>query len=256
VKKLAFNFRADPAAASPLYVQLSQKLAQAIRAGRYQVDEALPSERVLSETLQVSRVTARKAIDQLVEQGLVVRKRGSGNYIAPKLEQPLSRLTSFSEELHQRGFTPSSRWLSRKITLATPEEQLSLGLSTGSRVVRLERLRLADDVVMAYEMTVLPERVLPEPQQVEASLYACLAQLGRAPARALQHIRALNAEPQLADRLEIPKGQAVLFITRVGYLESGQPVELTHSYCRSDYYGFVAEMRRDSAASVHTASIS
>lgn len=244
MKKLPFDFRPDVRAASPLYVQLAQKLAQAIRDGRYLADEALPSERVLSDTLQLSRVTARKAIDQLVEQGLVVRKRGSGNYIAPKLEQPLSRLTSFSEELHQRGFKPSSRWLARAITAASPDEQLSLGLSTGSRVVRLERLRLADDVVMAYEMTVMPEHVLPDPQQVDASLYEYLERRGNAPVRALQHIRALNAEPQLADRLEVPRGQAVLFITRVGYLESGQAVELTHSYCRSDYYGFVAEMRR------------
>jgi GntR family transcriptional regulator len=64
------------------------------------------------------------------------------------------------------------------------------------------------------------------------------------PVRALQHIRAMNAAPALASRLGVPEGQAVLFITRVGYLESGQPVELTHSYCRSDHYDFVAEMRR------------
>jgi len=241
---LPFDFRPDLQASSPLYMQLARKIAQAIRDGRYLADEALPSERVLSETLQLSRVTARKAIDQLVEQGLVVRKRGSGNYIAPKLEQPLSRLTSFSEELHQRGFTPSSRWLSRRLTAAAPDEQLTLGLSTGARVVRLERLRLADGTVMAYEVTVLPEQVLPDPEAVQASLYECLAQQGKAPVRALQHIRALNADTRLASLLGVPDGQAVLYITRVGYLETGQPVELTHSYCRSDYYGFVAEMKR------------
>jgi GntR family transcriptional regulator len=242
-----FEFRPDVRAASPLYVQLAQKLAGAIRDGRWHADEALPSERWLSETLALSRVTARKAIDQLVEQGLVVRRRGSGNYIAPRLEQPLSRLTSFSEELHQRGFKPSSRWLTRALTVATPDEQLSLGLSTGSRVGRLERLRLADDVVMAYEVSVLPEQVLPDPVQVETSLYEYLTQRGKAPVRALQHIRALNAAPALAKLLEVPDGKALLFITRVGYLESGQAVELTHSYCRSDHYGFVAEMRRETA---------
>ena len=63
--------------------------------------------------------------------------------------------------------------------------------------------------------------------------------------RALQHIRAINADSRLAGLLEVPVGQAVLFITRVGYLDQGQAVELTHSYCRSDYYDFVAEMRRD-----------
>jgi len=242
---MAFQFKADPLAASPLYMQLAQKLAQAIRDGQFQTEDALPSERVLSESLDLSRVTARKAIDRLVEQGLIVRKRGSGNYIAPKLEQPLSRLTSFSEELHQRGFKPSSRWLTRSFSLAAPDEQLSLGLATGGRVARLERLRLADTVVMAYEVSVLPEAMLPDPQAVGASLYEHLSAAGNAPVRALQHIRAINAEPKLASLLEVPVGQAVLFITRVGYLEGGQAVELTHSYCRSDYYDFVAEMRRE-----------
>ena len=64
------------------------------------------------------------------------------------------------------------------------------------------------------------------------------------PVRALQHIRAMNASATLAGQLGVPVGQAVLFITRVGYLESGVAVELTHSYCRSDHYDFVAEMRR------------
>lgn len=243
--KPAFSFKPDPQAASPLYMQLAQALAQAIREGVYSAEEALPSERVLAETLELSRVTARKAIDRLVEQGLIVRKRGSGNYIAPKLEQPLSRLSSFSEELHQRGFTPSSRWLARGFTPAAPDEQLSLELKAGERVARLERQRLADKVVMAYEVSVLPESVLPDPQAVESSLYAHLSQRGGAPVRALQHIRAINADAKLAAQLDIPVGTAVLFITRVGYLASGQAVELTHSYCRSDYYDFVAEMRRD-----------
>ena len=122
---------------------------------------------------------------------------------------------------------------------------LALGLPTSARIVRLQRLRLADGIVMAYETTVLPQQVLPDPSHVDTSLYAYLALAGKAPVRALQHIRALNAEPRLAEMLEVPTGHALLFITRVGYLESGQPVELTHSYCRSDYYGFVAEMRRD-----------
>ena len=127
----------------------------------------------------------------------------------------------------------------------THEEQLALGLSMGARVARLERLRLADDVVMAYEVSVLPEHVLPDPRKVDASLCAHLATIGRAPVRALQHLRAMNADVRLARLLEMPPGRAVLYITRIGYLESGQSVELTHSYCHCDYYDFVAEMRRE-----------
>ncbi len=240
--------------ASPLYLQLARRLGDAVRKGRYQTHESLPSERLLSESLGVSRVTARKAIDQLVDQGLIVRRRGSGNYIAPHLEQPLSRLTSFSEELHQRGYTPSSRWLDRAVSAATADEQRSLGLSPRARVARLERLRLADGIAMAYEMSVLPLEVLPHPEAVENSLYEYLATIGKLPVRASQHIRALNSPVLLAGQLGVPVGQAVLFITRVAYLESGQAVELTHSYCHSDYYDFVAEMRREQETQTMTRS--
>lgn len=238
------DFKTDQNDNTPLYMQVARKLIQDVRDGRYQVDQALPSERLLSEQLDVSRVTARKAIDQLVEQGLVVRKRGSGNYVAPRIEQPLSNLSSFSEQLQQRGYQPSSKWLKRALVLASAEEQMTLGLSNNTRVARLERLRLADDTVMAYEVSVLPATVLPRPEAVGSSLYEYLATTGHQPVRALQHIRAMNATGTLAQQLDVPEGQAVLFITRVGYLESGQAVELTHSYCRSDHYDFVAEMRR------------
>jgi GntR family transcriptional regulator len=174
----------------------------------------------------------------------VVRRRGSGNYIAPRIEQPLSNLTSFSEQLQQRGYTPKSRWLKRAIVTASADEQMSLALSPSSKVARLERLRMADDVVMAYEVSVLPQHIVPKPEAIGDSLYAYLESTGKAPARALQHIRAMNAPAELAQQLEVPEGQAVLFITRIAYLESGEAVELTHSYCRSDHYDFVAEMRR------------
>ncbi|KQV97522.1 GntR family transcriptional regulator [Rhizobacter sp. Root1221] len=239
------DFKPDPSDSSPLYAQLARKLEQAIRDGIYHVDQALPSERTLSESLDLSRVTARKAIERLVEQGLVVRRQGSGNYIAPRIEQPLSRLTSFAEQLQQRGYTPSSRWINRTTTAPSPDEQLRLGLSSTAQVARLERLRLADSVVMAYEVSVLPAALLPDPQAVQSSLYEHLARSGNAPVRALQHLRAVNATPQLASQLGVEVGKALLYITRLGYLASGLAVELTHSYCHSDYCDFVAEMRRE-----------
>lgn len=239
------DFTADAHSASPLYLQLARWLAQAMAEGRLRPQEALPSERRLADTLGLSRVTARKAIGRLVEQGLVLRRHGSGNYIAPRLEQGLNRLSSFSEELRQRGFEPSSRWLTRAITAATPEEQLSLGLSPGARVARLERLRLADATVMAHEISVLPQTAVPDPAQIETSLYEHLAARGLAPARALQHLRAVNADARQAELLGVPPGQALLHITRVAYLDNGQAIELTQSFCRSDVYGFVTEMRRE-----------
>ncbi len=162
-----------------------------------------------------------------------------------RVGQPQSRLTDISEQLHRRGYTPSSRWLDRSITVPLADEQLSLGLPPGARVARLERLRMADDCVMAYEVSVFPQTVVPDPMAFEGSAYEHLDRLHLAPVRALQHMRALNARPQLAAQLGVPDQHAVLLITRVAYLASGQAVELTHAYCRSDYYDFVAETRRD-----------
>lgn len=240
----SIEFKVDLNDNSPLYMQVARKLIQDVRDGRYRVDQALPSERLLSELLDISRVTARKAIDQLVDQGMVVRRRGSGNYVAPRIEQPLSNLSSFSEQLQMRGYRPGSQWLKRAVGVAAADEQMSLGLPANTRVARLERLRLADDIVMAYEMSVIPATILPRPESVGDSLYAHLDKTGHMPVRALQHIRAMNAPATLAGQLGVAEGKAVLFITRIGYLESGQAVELTHSYCRSDHYDFVAEMRR------------
>ena len=237
-------FKPQPDSDTPLYLQLANMLSDGIAGGEWRANQALPSERVLSDMVAVSRVTARKAIDMLCERGMLTRKRGSGTYITPKLEQPLSRLTSFSEELRQRGFTAGSRWLQRDIGTAAPLELLSLGLSPHMPVARLRRLRTADDVVMAIETTTIPVLYLPDPRQVSDSLYGYLESRGTIPMRALQHIRAVNASAEQARLAQIKEGEAMLHITRVSYLDNGAAVELTHSYCRSDYYEFVAESRR------------
>jgi GntR family transcriptional regulator len=228
---------------SPLYLQLASQLEKDIRAGTYRVDQALPSERMLCESLGVSRITARKAIDVLVAQGLVLRRHGSGNFIAPRVEQPVSQLTSFSQQLRQRGYAPSSQWISRTVRVATAHERDALGLARSARVAHLERLRLADGVPMAYEVSVLPAVVLTRPQDFQDSLYAWLDAEGKAPVRGTQHIRACNADATTAGLLQVSEGMALLQVTRTAFDATGLAVEFTQSYCRSDYYDFVAELK-------------
>jgi len=229
---------------TPLYIQLRIALADTIRRGLFRASEALPSERELCEALGISRITARKAIDALAEEGLIVRRQGSGNYISPRLEQPLLKLTGFTEELRQRGFVPSSQWIKRVLSHALPEEALALGLSPTAPVARLDRVRRADKVPMAYEVSVLPAEVVPEPAAVEDSLYRYLEERGTPPVRALQHIRAINASAQHAELLSVNTGYALLYITRVAYRDDGRAIEFTKTYCRSDYYDLIAELRR------------
>ncbi len=232
---------------SPLYLQLARQLAADIRSGEFRAGHALPSERVLCESLGVSRITARKAIDVLVEQGLVLRKHGSGNFIAPRIEQHTGKLASFSEELCQRGYTPTSQWINREIGVATVAEREALGLPRGAKIARLLRLRLADGVPMAWEHSALSLKVLPRPQELDGSLYLHLAGMGAAPVRAVQHLRAVNAAADVAAHLQVPEGAALLWVSRVAYPADegadGKAIEFTQTYCRSDYYDFVAELR-------------
>lgn len=240
--------RPGRATSGRIYLQVRDWLARFI-SERSCAEDTLPSERLLAESLGISRGTARKAIAALVDEGLVVRRHGSGNYILPRLEQTLTRLTGFSEELRQRGLVARSYWLGRFVGAATSEETLALGLSPSARVARLERVRLADGTAIAYETSALPTSVMARPQEVADSLYAYLAEHGAMPVRALQHVRATNATTRQAELLAIPLRQALLLITRVGYLADGRAVELTQTWCRSEYYDFVAELARSPMSS-------
>src|SRR5262249_30515084 len=151
---------------------------EAIHAGQWEAEKALPSERLLSEKLGVSRVTARKALDVLVEQRLINRRQGSGTFILPRLEQPLTRLTSFTELVKTTGVEPSTVWLERKISLPSNDEVLKLAITPTTPVARLQRLRLADGTVMAIETSALPAAYLPNPLSVGHSLYAFLEGVG------------------------------------------------------------------------------
>lgn len=238
------DLRPDPENDTPLYLQLARKLGAAIHENRWNAGEALPSERVLSEALGVSRITSRKAIALLVEQGLIRRTQGAGSFITPRYEDPLSRLSSFSEMLRRRGFTPSSQWLSREILPANRDEVIQLGLSPAAAVTRLRRLRLADGIVMAVENSTFPAAVIPDPQAIGDSLYTYLENRGLSIVRALQHFRAVNASEEIAQQMSIAPNEALLLITRVGYTADQRAIELTDTYCRNDYYDFVAELRK------------
>ena len=157
------TLRPDDSQPTPLYLQLARNLEAATHAGQWKAEQAMPSERNLSDQLGISRVTARKALEVLLGQGLIRRLQGSGTFITPRLEQPLSRLSGFSEMLRLKGFVPSSKWLEREITLPTHEELIRLGLSPNDKVARMKRLRKADGTVMANEISSLPAAIKPRP---------------------------------------------------------------------------------------------
>jgi GntR family transcriptional regulator len=160
-----------------------------------------------------------------------------------RVEQSLSRLTSFSEDMARRGMQVSSTWLSRGIFLPSPDEIMTLGLTASESVARLERLRFANDTPMAIERACLSTCVLENPLAVEDSLYQLLEALGNKPVRAVQHIIATNLVKRDAELLDVEEGMAALQISRISYLASGQIAEFTRSIYRGDAYDFVAELQ-------------
>lgn len=230
----------------PRYLQLRRRLEQAIEGGLLAPNSSLPPERELAELTELSRVTVRKAIHELVQQGTVVQRQGSGSFVRedrPRVEQSLSHLTSFSEDMVRRGATPTSTWLERGIFLPSPDEVVALGLSTGEQVARIHRLRSADGHPLALERAALPLDILPNPLAVGASLYDELERLGTRPVRAIQKISAINLGEEEARRLGMHVGDAGLCIQRTSYLASGRVAEFTRSLYRGDAYDFVAELR-------------
>ncbi|WMT91850.1 GntR family transcriptional regulator [Pelagibacterium sp. H642] len=230
----------------PLYLKLRRSIEDAVRSGLINPGDALPSERDIAATADVSRVTVRKAVQNLVADGILIQRHGSGTFVAPRIErveQPLSSLTSFTEDMARRGRTMTNQWLDRGLYDPSPQEAVVLGLGAEEKVARVNRLRMADGNPLAIERASLAASILPDPDRIEASLYAHLEKTGNRPVRAIQRIAAVNLGRQDADLLDVAAGAASLKIERTSYLASGRIVEFTRSIYRGDAYDFVAELR-------------
>lgn len=229
----------DPA---PLYVQFARLVRQAIATGILAEGASLPPERDLAADYGVSRITIRKAMAELVEEGLLTRRQGVGTIVARRIEKSFARISSFSEDMAARGRAPDSRWITRAAGLVTPQEAMQLGLSPGAPVLRFHRLRLADEAPMALEFSTIPGWCLAGVEAVADSLYAALDAAGHRPVRALQRLRAVPFLGAHARQLGIDPGSPGLLIERCGFLRDGRAVEWTQSYYRGDAYDFVAEL--------------
>jgi GntR family transcriptional regulator len=232
----------DEGRSAPLYQRLAQKLTQQIVAGEFASGQALPPERKLAEVHDVSRITVRHALQQLVRDGLVEQRRGSGTYVSSKVSQPLSKLTSLSEDVAARGMVARSRLMSCGVGVATPEEVIGLGLSPGRRISRIVRMRSADGRPLAVEASSILNEALPDPAKVGDSLYATMAEYGMRPVRAVQRLSAISLDEEQAATLETTVGAPGLLITRIGYTADDRPVEYTKSTFRGDRWDFVTEL--------------
>jgi GntR family transcriptional regulator len=212
-----------------------------------EVGAAIPAERRLSGELGVSRPTLRAAIEELVREGLLQRRQGSGTYVAePKIALPLT-MTSFSEDMRRRGMRPGSRVLAFEATTAGAQVGQRLRLSPVDPVWRIKRLRLADDETMAIEALHVPQALVPELARKDlegGSFYDLLRERhGLVVSHGMQTTEPTVTDEEESQILGVPLHSPAFLFERTTSSDKGEVVEFVRSIYRGDRYRLVAELR-------------
>lgn len=225
---------------SPLYQQLMIRLKNDISAGIYPSGARIPSEQQLCETYNVSRVTVRKAILDLVQEGLLVRRQGKGTFVAgTRLQRDLRHVTSFTDACAQRGQQAETRFISAQMVPATAEDAALLGLTTDETLFELIRLRLISGEPVMLEINRFPAAfAYLKDEAAETSLYACLQAHGVIPASAVHDISLGHATPMVSRHLDTEVGDALLLLDEVIHDQHGQPLHLSRQWIRGDKFTF------------------
>lgn len=232
----------------PYYRQLYDILRDELEGGRWRPGERMPSETELIEQYGVSRITVRQSLDMLVKEGWVYRRRGRGTFaVKPTIEQGLTRIISFTEDMQQREMHPGTRVLSSRLEPATDLIAAKLNIQPGSELAVLERLRLADGEPMSLEVSRLVHRLCPgilEGDYAETPLHEALRDRADIRlVRATQSIRAIAATKELASLLMVAVKAPLFYIERVSHSQYGLPVEYLQIYHRGDRYVLYNELR-------------
>jgi GntR family transcriptional regulator len=226
----------------PRYFEIQQGILEQIQAGQLQQGAQLPSEADLARQYQVSRITAKRALDELVRQGRAYRQQGRGTFVAQARIRDISGFRSFSEDIRARGFSPSSRILDFKELAPDQAIRARLHISDGERTFLLKRLRLADQEPVAVETAYLPCRLCPGLLQEDlagGSLYTLLAKkYRRVPTWADAEIEAIVPTREQARLLVLEAGTPVLVAHRVTYSADFEALETVDSVYRGDRFTF------------------
>lgn len=225
----------------PLYFQVSSRLEEAIRSGRIPAGSRLENEIAIGQRLGLSRPTVRRAIQELVDRGLLVRRRGIGTQVVQG--QAVTRqvaLTSLYDDLQSGQHAPGTRILAHGIIAADETVAQQLGVLPGSPVVHLRRQRTTDGVPVAVLDNHLPEQFadITTEQLEQRGLYQVLRARGVSIRIATQRIGARRAQHDEPALLDIPRSSPVLTVERVAFDDSGRAVEYGQHCYRPDMYTF------------------
>lgn len=240
------ELRIERRGSTPIFKQISQQLRRQIEQGKLQLGDVIPGERELAEALNISRMTLRAAVDDLVADGLLVRQRGRGTVVAHvriNKQANILGFMSFTEEMRTRGLEPSSRVLEFKTEIADAAISAQLNLPVGSQVIFLKRVRLANGEPMALERCYLPyERfsTLLEYDLSARSLYDILEEeFETRPALCQETVEAVGLASSDARELGCKRQAPALLVTRITRDLRGALIEAEQTLYRFDRYRMV-----------------
>lgn len=232
----------------PIYYQMIQFIRRQVENHFWNEDDIIPSERELCEKNGISRMTVRQAIESLVSEGILYRKKGIGTFVArQKVDQVLVKPTNFTADMLSIGMKPSSKTLRCGILAATKEIAKMLKINEGDSVIELCRLRLADDKPMAVEQAFIlkdaAQSILNTPMD-NKSLYTVLKdECGLTVVLAKQTIQMTYSNQEFSHILNIKLDSPTFLMDRIDYLSDSRPIEYVKSYYRADRYKFTVELK-------------
>jgi GntR family transcriptional regulator len=229
----------------PVGVRLRNALASVVEGGVIGPGDSLPSEREMSERLDVSRSTVRQVLKELSRQGLLITRPGAGTVVVGRIPKALSSFSGFTEDMQLHGLAASSRVLDRSTAPADADAAFRTGWQLGTPMMTLVRLRMAGGEAFAYERVTVPVDAVGEEYDGSGSLYERMDQRNARPYRMLQSLKAVEASAVIAALLGVRTGAAVFEISQLGYSETGRVVEDSIGWYRGDRYKYVGEIRRN-----------
>lgn len=234
----------------PIYHQLEELIKHKINTAELRAGEAIPSEREYAEIYNISRMTVRQAVNNMVNEGLLYREKGRGTFVAKKkFEQNLTGLTSFSEDMTKRHHTPSTVIISLQPMKHSPLIIEKLKLMPTDLIYEIKRLRLADNEPIALETIYTPHKLVGpiEKSKINGSFYNYIEQhLKLKLTHGIQTIEAALANKDEMKYLKIEKDDPVLLMQRTTFISEDKdvPIEFVKSAYRADKYKFHLEMKR------------